>query len=47
MAKEYTTLRLLNEPMESKLFQDKVLVVDAHVATAMELDTNRAFRFCR
>lgn len=43
--KESIMVRLLNEPMDSKLFQNKVLVVDTHVAVAVELDTDWTFRF--
>ena len=39
--------QLLNEPMESKFFQNKVLVVDTHVAVPVELNTDGTFRFSR
>ena len=47
MLKESIVVRLLNEPMDSKLFQNKVLVVDTHVAVTVELDTDGTFRFGR
>ena len=47
MEKENITDRLLNEPILSKPLQRKHLVVDTHIPTAVELDTDGAFLFGR